>query len=270
MHFFLYILLVILVCSRLPADFFGRVFRIMLFGVLIVGLISIFISYPWSFWVFVVTIFCILLTIHKNGEIAATKERENKLEKEKRKAIRQKIEEEKEKAIRQKIEEERAIKQENEAPLLAIRLKWDEDIKVDAERLSLKEWELTRFRRQAIAKANEAMRQQNREALKSDKLEYVGFDKLIRIEHIAQIFYKELIEEYQINSIYFVQSSNDQKLLKEMNKALSNCDGYKNGMSIIAENNKFRLGINSKTIETNEANEILSQAYKLVFGKYIK
>ena len=170
------------------------------------------------------------------------------------------------KAIRQKFDAQRAITLKDRA----LRLKWDEDIKLDAERLSLKEWELTRFRRQAIAKANEAMRQQNREALKSDKLEYVGFDKLIRIEHIAQIFYKELIEEYQINSIYFVQSSNDQKLLKEMNKALSNCDGYKNGMSIIAENNKFRLGINSKTIETNEANEILSQAYKLVFGKYIK
>ena len=79
-------------------------------------------------------------------------------------------------------------KKNEEAPLLALRLKWDEDIKLDAERLSLKEWELTRFRRQAIDKANEAMRQHNREALKSDKLEYVGFNKLHRIKHMAHVF----------------------------------------------------------------------------------
>ena len=116
-------------------------------------------------------------------------------------------------------------KKNEEAPLLALRLKWDEDIKLDAERLSLKEWELTRFRRQAIDKANEAMRQHNREALKSDKLEYVGFDKLLRIEHMAQVFYKELIEKpFSISPAPRTYASEKEKAIQARRKFYDEID----------------------------------------------
>ena len=142
------------------------------------------------------------------------------------------------KAIRQKFDEQRAITlkdKANEVPLLAIRLKWDEDIKVDAERLSLKEWELTRFRRQAIDKANEAMRQHNREALKSDKLEYVGFDKLLRVEHMAQIFYKELIEKPQVIERVQYDVGKDKELINYKEK-------HKNELFITIEPDARKIG----------------------------
>ena len=154
---------------------------------------------------------------------------------EEKKAIRQNNEI---KAIRQKFDEQRAITlkdKANEVPLLAIRLKWDEDIKVDAERLSLKEWELTRFRRQAIDKANEAMRQHNREALKSDKLEYVGFDKLLRVEHMAQIFYKELIEKPQVIERVQYDVGKDKELINYKEK-------HKNELFITIEPDARKIG----------------------------
>ena len=109
---------------------------------------------------------------------------------------------------RQKEKDEERERGENERyeQLQKKALRRQDEFKADAIELSLKEWQIVRFKRQAEAKAKELMRQKYYEAQRLNQPQEPE-DKELELERLSDKFYKELKEAAKLKQQQEVQNS---------------------------------------------------------------
>ncbi len=108
-----------------------------------------------------------------------------------------------------------------------------DDFKADAIELSLKEWQIVRFKRQAEAKAKELMRQKYYEAQRLNQPQGPE-DKALELERLSDKFYKELKEAAKLKQQQEVKNSRKTviEFANELNIPTDQVRTYLTGLGI--------------------------------------